>query len=67
MADIRVERKGGAKVWQWVFLALIILAIALFVLYQAGYAGVATQVDATAPLVRLVVSTASAMQEVLYG
>lgn len=41
MADIRVERKGGPKAWLWVLLALVVVAIALFLLYQAGYINLA--------------------------
>jgi hypothetical protein len=74
MADIRVERKGGTKAWLWVLLALIVIALAVFLLYQAGYIGgtvVAAQVEPTgqqqAPLARLALTVASHMQEVLHG
>ena len=45
MADIRVERKSGSKAWLWVLLALIVLALALFLLYQGGYINLADSTD----------------------
>lgn len=37
MADIRVERKGGSKVWQWVLLVLVVLVLAAVLAYFTGY------------------------------
>jgi hypothetical protein len=59
MADIRVERKGGTKAWQWILLALIVLALALFLLHQAGYIELPFTIGATdAPATRLAATTA---------
>jgi hypothetical protein len=68
MADIRVERKGGTKAWLWVLLALVVLALALLLLYQAGYINMALPAERTeSPFAHLVISVASHMQEVFHG
>jgi hypothetical protein len=72
MAEIRVERKAGTKPWLWILLALVVLALALFLLYRGGYiGGVALDVDLTevqhTPLARLAFTAASHLQEVFHG
>jgi hypothetical protein len=71
MADIRVERKAGTKAWLWVLLALVVLALALFLLYQAGYLNLALRGDTTdlsrTPLAERAFSAASHLQEVFHG
>jgi hypothetical protein len=72
MADIRVERKAGSKMWFWVLLALVVLALALYVLYQEGYiGGVALPADPTevqsAPLTRLASDVLSQLKEAFHG
>ncbi|HEX6306608.1 MAG TPA: hypothetical protein VFZ69_00400 [Longimicrobiales bacterium] len=37
MADIRVERKSGGRVWLWILLVLVLLIVAVFLLDRAGY------------------------------
>lgn len=54
MAEIRVERKGGSKVWLWVLLAVIVLVVAALLLARAGYIELPVDVgaaDGPAPVV----------------
>ena len=73
MADIRVERKAGSKAWLWILLALVVLALALYLLYQGGYIGgdvalVGNPADVQQnPLARLACNAASHFQEVFYA
>jgi hypothetical protein len=72
MADIRVERKAGTKAWLWILLALVALALALYLLYQGGYiGGVALGHEPTtvqqARLAPLALAVASRIQEVFHG
>jgi hypothetical protein len=68
MADIRVERKGGTKAWLWALLALVVLALALFLLYQAGYLNLTLRGETTrTALTQLAFSAAANLQEVFHG
>ena len=67
MADIRVERKAGTKAWVWFLFALIVLALALFLLYQAGYISLADSPEPRRlPLAQLKLIAASLPQEVFH-
>lgn len=37
MADIRVERKSGSRVWLWLLLVVVLLIAAALLLDRAGY------------------------------
>jgi hypothetical protein len=50
MADIRVERKGGSKAWQWVLLVLVVLVLALVLAYFAGYIELPREVGLADPI-----------------
>lgn len=63
MADIRVERRGGMRGWHWVVLALLVLALALVLLYRAGYIELPTQIRMGALEVPLDLIESVAMQE----
>lgn len=47
MAEIRVERKGGSKIWLWVLLAVVVLVVAALLLARAGYIELPVDVGAS--------------------
>ncbi|MGQ0561931.1 MAG: hypothetical protein ACT443_08675 [Gemmatimonadota bacterium] len=40
MAEIHVEKKRGVAGWIWVLLIVVLIAAAIWYLWQAGYVGV---------------------------
>jgi putative copper export protein len=47
MADIRVERKSGGRVWLWILLVVVLLIVAALLLDRAGYIELPVDLGAT--------------------
>ena len=66
MADIRVERKSGGRVWLWILLVLVLLIVAAFLLDRAGYVDLPINISSselTIPASLAHVSTGVHLQE----